>query len=73
MITTIARNATSKQLVKAVDWVSDQLHVPWPDIGPVVAVAYVVKHFRQGDYEGWDGFIEMISVDEESIAKAKEN
>jgi hypothetical protein len=32
-------------------------------VSPEVAVAYIVKHFEQGAYSGWDGFTEMLDVD----------
>jgi hypothetical protein len=60
MITTIIRNATDAQLVVATLWTSNQLHIPDESITNDVAVAYVVKHFKAGQLEGWDGFIEHV-------------
>lgn len=63
MITTILRNATCDQLDSARAWVSDQLHIPFERTTDLVAAAYIVKHFEQGSYSGWDGWIEMREAD----------
>ena len=58
----ITRNATEAQLRAAVSYASDALHVPWREISPAVAVAYVMKHYGEGriggpEIQGWDGFL----------------
>lgn len=60
MIVTIIEHATQGQLDAAVRWTSDQLHVPEAFVEATVAVAYVVRHYRMGQLEGWDGFVEDI-------------
>lgn len=72
MITTILRTATIQQLMDAVDHVSTQLHLPRTQVRSEVAVAYICKHFEQGDYSGWDGWIEMREADQKSIDRYKE-
>lgn len=62
MITTIIRNAHPKQIAAAIRWTADNLHVPHQMVDIHVAVAYVCKHFKMGQLEGWDGFIEDIAV-----------
>jgi hypothetical protein len=42
-------------------------------VSPEVAVAYIVKHFEQGAYSGWDGFVDMLDANAQSIARHKEN
>lgn len=63
MITTIIRNATQEQLIEAREWVMEQLHVPRGTVTPAVAVGYIILHFGQGAYEGWNGFIAMREAD----------
>lgn len=72
MITTILRTATVQQLMGAVDFVSDQLHLPPQHVSVQVAVAYICKHFEQGTYSGWDGWIEMRATDQQSINQYNE-
>lgn len=57
MIVTIIQHATQPQLDAAVRWASDQLHVPEAFMEVTVAVAYICKHFKAGQLEGWDGFV----------------
>lgn len=57
MITLILRDATDAQLHAAACWTADNLHVPLEEIDDVIAVAYVVRHYKAGELEGWDGFI----------------
>jgi len=63
MITTILRNATTAQILAARHHTANHLHIPFPDVTKVVAVAYVNKHFEQGTYENWDGFVAMLEAD----------
>lgn len=63
MITLILRTAHAQHLVDAVTWVSDQLHIPRSKVTVETAVAYIVKHFEQGAYSGWDGWVEMRKAD----------
>lgn len=63
MITTILRNCTRGQLEAAYLWTAEQLHIPWGELTDTVAVAYVARHFEQGTYSGWDGFVEMREAD----------
>ena len=63
MITTILRNCTREQLEAAYHYTADHLHIPVGELTDTVAVAYIVQHFEQGDYEGWNGFIEMRESD----------
>lgn len=67
MITTIVRNATREQRTTSRKFVADLLHIPYEDVSTVVAVAYICKHFEQGSYSGWDGWIEMREADQKSI------
>lgn len=60
MITTIINNAESHQLFAAGQYVADHLHVPESAVTTAVAVAYICKHFKAGQLEGWDGFITDI-------------
>jgi hypothetical protein len=62
MITTIIQHATTPQLIAARRWTEDNLHVPESAVTTAVAVAYVVKHFKAGQLEGWDGFITDMEV-----------
>lgn len=62
MITTIIRNAHHEQIVRAIVWTADNLHVPPSWVSYEVAVAYVVRHFKSGQLEGWDGFVEAIGL-----------
>lgn len=68
MITTILRTATAKQILAARHYAADHLHIAFLDVTKVVAVAYVNKHFEQGTYENWDGFVEMLEADEKTNA-----
>jgi hypothetical protein len=62
MITLIILHATAPQLIAARRWTEDNLHVPESAVTTAVAVAYVVKHFKAGQLEGWDGFITDMEV-----------
>lgn len=63
MILTILRTAHAAHIRAAMGWVSDQLHVPGAEVTELIAVAYICKHFEQGDYTGWDGWVEMLEAD----------
>lgn len=63
MITTIVRTLTREQRTTSRKFVADHLHIPYEDVSSVVAVAYIVKHFEQGAYSGWDGWVEMREAD----------
>lgn len=63
MILEILRTARSAHIRSAMGWVSDQLHVPAALVTEHVAVAYVCKHFEQGTYTGWDGWVDMLEAD----------
>lgn len=71
MITTILRNATDEQLGAARRYTADHLHIPFEDVTLQTAVAYVNRHFEQGVYENWDGFVEMLAADKKTNAPAK--
>lgn len=62
MITTIIQNATAPQLLAAARWTSDNLHIPESTLTVYVVVSYVVKHYKAGQLEGWDGFIADMEV-----------
>ena len=62
MITTIILHATTAQLTAARRFTEDNLHVPESAVTTAVAVAYVVKHYKAGQLEGWDGFITDLEV-----------
>jgi hypothetical protein len=63
MITTIIEHAEWSHLRSALIFTSNCLHVPPDDVSTAVAVAYVIRHFKQGTYEGWEGFVEMLKAD----------
>jgi hypothetical protein len=63
MIITILRTAHAAHIRAAIRWVSDQLHIPAAEMTDLFAVAYVVRHFEQGTYTGWDGWAEMLEAD----------
>ena len=56
----IVNEATFKQLTAARQWTADHLHVPRTEVTSQVAVAYVVRHFKSGELEGWDGFVDDL-------------
>lgn len=56
----IVTSATLRQLNAAIIHTADHLHVPQQLVGETVAVAYVQRHFKSGELEGWDGFTEDI-------------
>ena len=64
MIITILRTAHAKHIRAALYHTANHLHVPVEEITEMIAVAYIVQHFKQGAYEGWDGFVEMLEADE---------
>lgn len=64
MITTIITHASVRELNAAIVHAADHLHVPEEEVTQSVAVAYIVRHFEQGVYFGWDGFAEMLKADE---------
>ena len=63
MITLILRDATAEQLRAARCFTATHLHITSMDVPSRVAVAYICQHFEEGDYSGWDGFIEMREAD----------
>lgn len=63
MITTILREASANQLTAARYFTADCLHIPYGDVSGLVAVAYICRHFEQGDYSGWDGWVAMREAD----------
>lgn len=71
MITTILRTADTAHINVARKWVSDHLHIPESDVTPVVAVAYICRHFEQGVYYGWDGFVDMLKADQAAFTRRK--
>lgn len=62
MILNILRTARAAHIWAATRWVSDQLHVHGAEVTEMIAVAYVCKHFEQGTYTGWDGWVEMLEA-----------
>lgn len=56
----ILRRTGSIQLEAAIVRTADNLHVPANSVADDVAVAYVNRHFKTGQLEGWDGFVENI-------------
>lgn len=66
MITTILRNSTYRQRQAAHHYTADHLHIPLGEVTDLFAVAYVVAHFEQGGYLGWEGFVEMLEADVQS-------
>jgi hypothetical protein len=67
MIITILRTAHASDVRAAMRWTADNLHIPEGEVTELFAVAYVVRHFEQGDYSGWDGYVEMRAADQASI------
>lgn len=63
MITTILRTCARADLEAAYHYTANHLHVPVSEITDTVAVAYVLRHFEQGAYSGWDGWVEMLEAD----------
>lgn len=63
MITTILRTAHARHIRAAMQHTADHLHVPVSELTELIAVAYVVRHFEQGAYSGWDGFVAMREAD----------
>lgn len=61
MITTILKNASIWEIADARGWAADHLHVPVTSIPDDVAVAYVVRHFKQGYLTGWEGFRTLVA------------
>ena len=62
MITTILQNASMAQILAAKHWTADHLHIPFSMVTNTVAVAYVLRHFEQGTYSGWDGWTDMLKA-----------
>lgn len=56
------RGASPRQVARAADWTAARLHVPVESVTDDVAVAYVIRHYRAGRLEGWDGFLEDLGV-----------
>lgn len=71
MILTILRTAHAKHILAAMEYTADHLHIPVGEVSELVAVAYVLQHFRQGAYAGWDGFAEMLNADEQSTDRRR--
>lgn len=63
MIHTILKTATLTELREAREQVAHWLHLNVDEVSSVVAVAYICKHFEQGTYSSWDGWIEMCAAD----------
>jgi hypothetical protein len=63
VITIIINNATELELYAAIVHTANHLHVPEGEVTRSVAVAYIIRHFEQGVYFGWDGFVEMLKAD----------
>lgn len=63
MIITILRTAYAPHVRAAMRWTADNLHIPEGEVTELFAVAYVVKHFEQGAYTGWDGWVAMLEAD----------
>jgi hypothetical protein len=72
MIQTILKTATLTDLRDAREQVAHWLHLNADEVSSVVAVAYICKHFEQGDYSSWDGWIEMRTNDAASEDRAYE-
>jgi hypothetical protein len=67
----IVRRGDAKRLHQARDYVADVLHVNIEDLEHVTAVAYIDRHFKQGSYSGWEGWVEMMDTDDESQRRAR--
>lgn len=52
------------QIIKAKNWAGDELGLNPGSITVRVAVAYVIKHYDQGGYSGWEGFIHPHTMGE---------
>lgn len=63
MIQTILRMAHVADLREAREQVAHWLHLNADEVSSVVAVAYICKHFEQGAYSSWDGWMEMRAAD----------
>jgi len=72
MITTILRTATLAHLHEAQQMVADALHLDVTRITYEVAVAYIQKHYETIGYSGWEGWVEMLQADEESLRRYQE-
>jgi hypothetical protein len=68
----IVRRADAKRLHQARQFVADHLHVHPEDLEHVTAVAYIDRHFEQGVYSGWEGWLEMVEADDASERRARE-
>lgn len=60
MIVTILRTAHARHIRAAMRWTADNLHIPEGEVSELVAVAYVVRHFKMGELYSWDGFVEGV-------------
>lgn len=72
MIQTILKTATLTDLREAREQVAHWLHLNVDEVSSVVAVAYICKHFEQGTYSSWEGWIEMRAADAASEDRAYE-
>lgn len=72
MIITILNTAAHHDIGAAREFTAEHLHLPLGNVSEVVAVAYVLQHFEQGSYSGWDGFVEMREADRHSIEQYNE-
>lgn len=71
-ISTILREARLSHLHAARNFVSSLLHIGIEHVTREVAVAYIEQHFKTVGYSGWDGWVEMLEVDEASIRRYQE-
>ena len=71
-ISTYLREAQVEHLHAAQQMVADALHIDVTRITYEVAVAYVQKHYETVGYSGWEGWVEMLQADEESIRRYQE-
>lgn len=71
MIVAILYTAHARHIREAMRFTADHLHVPVGEVSELIAVAYVLAHFKMGSYEGWDGFVDMLEADARSIERNK--
>jgi hypothetical protein len=72
MITTILRTATLAHLHEARQFVAATLHIDVSHVTREVAVAYIQQHYETVGYSGWEGWVEMLQADEESLRRYQE-
>jgi hypothetical protein len=71
-INTILRTADLKYLHEARQFVAGALHIDVTYVTREVAVGYIQNHYETIGYSGWDGWVEMLQADEESIRRYQE-